>query len=95
MDTFSVSFFPRKRFDNKHTLFNTQYTSNKDCSETIRAQASRRLSALMTHSAIGQLRQPSAMRQNNQQRTVTSQVPRSQTLQFLSLGKPIGRNLQE
>jgi hypothetical protein len=28
-DTFSVSFFPCKRFDNKHTLFNTEHTSNK------------------------------------------------------------------
>jgi hypothetical protein len=45
----------------------------------------------MTHSAIGQLRKPSAMRQNNQQRTVTSQVPRSQFLRFLSLGNLKGK----
>jgi hypothetical protein len=76
-------------------LFNTQHTSNKDWSETIIVPAGRSLSELMTHSAIGRLRQPSAMRQNNQQRTVTSQVPRSQFLQFLSLGKPKGKRLQE
>jgi hypothetical protein len=29
-DTFFASLFPRKTFDNKHTLFNTEQTSNKD-----------------------------------------------------------------
>jgi hypothetical protein len=88
-------FFPCKRFDNKHMLFNTQHTSNPDWQRNDQGAAGLCLSALMTHSAIGQLRQPSAMRQNNQQRTVTSQDPRSQFLRFLSLGKPKGISLQE
>jgi hypothetical protein len=76
-------------------LFNTQHISNKDWQRNDQGAAGLRLLALMTHSAIGQLRQPSAMRQNNQQKTVTSQNPRSQFLRFLSLGKPKGKSLQK
>jgi hypothetical protein len=68
-DTFSVSLFPCKSFDNKHTLFNSElhFSINFDCpltpltktinatccSDKIRPPADGRLSALMTHSAVG------------------------------------------
>jgi hypothetical protein len=97
-DTFYVSFFPCKdsTINTRCSILNTPLSQTDDVTcDTITLPAGRCLSALMTHSAIRRLRQPSVMRQNNHQRTVTSQVPRSQFLLILSLGKPKGKRLQE
>jgi hypothetical protein len=88
--TFSVSFFLVKHWT-INTLFNTQHTSNKDWQRYDQGAAGLRLSALMTHSPIGQLRQPSAMRQNNQQRTVTTQTPDLSSCDFYLWGNRKGK----
>jgi hypothetical protein len=88
-------FFPRIRYDNKHLLFNSILhfsrppvdASNKDWQVTTRL--------ILSGSYTRHLREVSDMRQNNQQRTVASEIPRSQFLQILSLGKPKGKSLQE
>jgi hypothetical protein len=76
-------------------VFNTQHTSMKDWQRKDKGTAGLRSSTIRTISPIGQLRQPSGVRQNNQQKTVTTQEPRSQFLQILSVGNPRGKNLQE